>query len=149
MAQSEPRRPTYPALLHQIHPKLSHNSNRKPHAALRNMMYYTNLEFKFFVVIPSKTEIIWDWFVDHTSYAFDDPLLEHALQAVTLIHLGKASKDQNNLRNGRKCYGNVLNELQAAARRAQTDAKMLAVCNIMCLYELYDSTTALTSTLSY
>ncbi|KAG4433979.1 hypothetical protein IFR05_010528 [Cadophora sp. M221] len=102
----------------------------------------TNLKFKFFVVIPSTTEIVGNWFVDLSSYAFDDPLLKQALQTVTLIHLGKALKDQNVPRNGRQCFGSALNELQVAARRQRTDAKMLAVCNSMCLYELYDSVIA-------
>lgn len=96
----------------------------------------TNLDLKFFVAIPSKVDIVGNWFADLPSYAFDDPLLEHALQAVTLIHLGKASNDQNILRSGRQRYGTALNELQVAARRQRTDAKMLAVVT-SCVYTRY------------
>ncbi|PVH72785.1 hypothetical protein DL98DRAFT_66244 [Cadophora sp. DSE1049] len=132
---------------HQTRPSLDTKAIlNSPTTAAANLMQLfaicTNLDFKFFVVIPSQIDIVGNWFVDLPSYAFDDPLLEHALQAVTLIHLGKASNDQNILRNGRQCYGTALNGLQAAARRQRTDAKMLAVCNIMCLYELYDSVIA-------
>lgn len=114
-----------------------------PTAAAANLIQLfaacTNLDFKFFVVIPSKFDIVGNWFVDLPYYAFGDPLLEHALQAVTLIHLGKASNDQYILRYGRQCYGTALNELQVAARRQRTDTKMLAVCIIMCLYEVCSS----------
>ncbi|KAH7381829.1 hypothetical protein BKA64DRAFT_214324 [Cadophora sp. MPI-SDFR-AT-0126] len=91
---------------HRPRPSLDTKSIlNSPAPAAANLMQLfaacANFDFKFFVVIPSETDIVANWFVDLPSYAFDDPLLEHALQAVTLIHLGKVSNVQNTLRSGR------------------------------------------------
>ncbi|KFY81030.1 hypothetical protein V499_00189 [Pseudogymnoascus sp. VKM F-103] len=68
-----------------------------------------------------------------------EPILDSALAALCLAHIGKTQQDEHALRMARLSYGSALKHFQAAVVRGRRDANILSAINCLCIYELYDS----------
>lgn len=76
------------------------------------------------------------WFFNLPGVASNDPLVEHSLQALSLIHLGKTRGDEHAVRMARISFAHALKQLQEAARKKRADFKMLTAAVIISFYEV-------------
>jgi hypothetical protein len=76
------------------------------------------------------------WFFHLPEVAAKDTLVEHSLQALSLVHLGKTQKDDYAVRMARLSFASALKQLQMAARKKRADFNILAAAVTISLYEV-------------
>lgn len=65
-----------------------------------------------------------------------EPILDSALAALCLAHIGKTQQDEHALCMARLSYGSALKHFQAAVVRGRRDANILSAINCLCIYEV-------------
>jgi hypothetical protein len=65
-----------------------------------------------------------------------EPILDSALAALCLAHIGKTQQNEHALRMARLSYGSALKHFQAAVLRGRRDANILSAINCLCIYEV-------------
>jgi hypothetical protein len=68
-----------------------------------------------------------------------EPILDSALAALCLAHIGKTQKDENVLRVARLSYGYALKHFQTALARGRRNANIVSAMNCICVYEVSPS----------
>lgn len=76
------------------------------------------------------------WFFNLPDVAARDTLVEHSLQALSLVHLGKTQNDDYAVRMARLSFASALKQLQMAARKRRADFSILAAAVIVSIYEV-------------
>jgi hypothetical protein len=76
------------------------------------------------------------WFFNLPGVASEDPLVEHSLQALSLVHLGKTRGDERAVRMARVSFASALKLLQVAVRKKRADFTVLTAAVIISFYEV-------------
>jgi hypothetical protein len=77
-----------------------------------------------------------NWYAQLSDIAGQDPLLDFAMESVSLAHMGKTERNSNVLRMARLSYEATLRHLPIAVEKGRRDLNFLGVIAPLCSYEV-------------